>query len=33
MTVAGDVRVHDVDADAVVELGILQPLGRVELAI
>ena len=30
---AGDVAMHDVDPGAVVELGVLQALGRVELAV
>ena len=30
---AADVAVHDVQAGAVVELGVLQALGRVELAV
>ena len=33
MAAAGDVAVHDVDAGAVVELGVLQSLGRIELAV
>lgn len=33
MAAAGDVTVHDVEWRAVVELSVLQPLGRVELAV